>query len=151
MLTKKSETPKNLNFVDKPFFIKNIPQSYDYVTIFSFFKKFGSLYYFQPVFSTDMSFIRFIFLVYKEERSNFYLQEHFKTKGFIINFINTLPTDNNNLEKRDLKYKCNELRSEIINYLKKNNIENMPPSLFFTDKEKWNKKVENIKEIIKKY
>ncbi|WUR02297.1 uncharacterized protein VNE69_01235 [Vairimorpha necatrix] len=148
-MTEKNQ--EKIEYSNIPFFIKNISEKWDYRSLYDFFVKFGSFKFFKPVFSSDMSFIRFIFLSYKEERSVYYLHEHFNTKNFIIDFSTKKDYESSSFVDTSLKAKCIELKNKIMHQMNKDSQEKSSASLYFTDKNKWNEKVAEIKEIIKKY
>jgi RNA recognition motif-containing protein len=133
------------------FFIRNIPKDYDYNIVYSFFTRYGSINTFSVIYSSDMSFIRFIFLIYKEERSVAYLQEYFRNKSFIIDFYRQDDCEVGDLRSREDIYteRCTKLRTGIIKHLNSNKQEE--DNLYFINREKWIDKVKDIQNIINKY
>lgn len=130
------------------FFIKDIPLEYDYHRIYNFFNKHGPIKDFKVVYNSKMTFIDFIFLKYRDERSAFYLKSYISC---IDNQVISFRTQCHKEDVQDKGFyieKINEIKNKIktqhfTKYTYKDD------NLFFSDREKWRKKIENIDKILK--
>lgn len=128
------------------FFIRNIPKNYDYTKLYEYFSKHGTIKTFSSVFSSDMSYIRFIFLIYQEERSIKYLQHFLDTKNFLIDFTKQESCEIEEYKDTKDVDNCKKLRTDLIKHLSCNNQED--DNLYNLDKEKW---ITRVIDILNKY
>ena len=147
---KKNEYKKQNKF-NNLIFVKDIPEKYDYITVYNFLNKFGKIQEIKPIFSPNQLFMKFIFILFKEERSKYYLQEYYSTKSSIIRFNKRIEDKLEEEEHQYTKQKCIELQEKIKNYSNLNSVKNKSQNLYFTNKKEWIESVIDIQNIIKKY
>lgn len=132
----------------KLFFIKDVPIEYDYHKLYDYFNKHGTIKEFKVIYNSKMSVIDFIFLEYKNERSASYFKSSIDSiDNHIISFKSKCHKDN----FQDKNYyidKINELKSKI-KIQQNSKFVHKDDNLFFCDREKWRKRIQNIDNILK--
>lgn len=142
---------KKQNKFNSLIFVKDIPKKYDYITVYNFLNKFGKIREIKPIFLPNQLCMKFIFILFKEERSKYYLQEYYSTKSSIIRFNKRIEDKLEEEEHQYTKQKCIELQEKIKNYSNLNSVKNKSQNLYFTNKKEWIESVTDIQNIIKKY